>query len=772
MSAGRRRKKQKTPDAGIRIVTHPRQTSPVNVIPSKKKAVAMFAGLVVLVAAVTAAMVPLPVAAAAYSTHVVENIWNSIPAKAPADIPLPQRSVILDRNGTPYATFYAEDRIPFTSAEIPDVVKNAFVAVEDQRFYENKGFDVQATVRALIANVSGEPVQGGSGITQQYVKNLIVFNAQTPEEAEAATAQTLPRKIKELKSAVELEKIKTKDEILTGYLNTVYFGNQTYGIGAAAQHYFGKTPAQLSLAETATLAASVNNANIFDPVANPVETQSRRDIVITKMAEQGYVTPEQAAQAAAEPLTLNVTYAENGCFSSPYPYYCAWVRDILSSSSVFGVTQEDRDRMLYRGGLTITTALDPKAMAAAQTAADTALEPTQNEAIGIAVVEPGTGLVPAIATNRRYGTGEGQTEMILPITPSYQQGSTFKPFTSIAALEAGVSPDIKYVAPDAFTPANRNAPDGGFHNYGNGPGGDYDMAGALRHSINTWFVQLEDRVGVVPTAQVAQKLGITSLPLTGDGAITEKDASLTLGTFDTSPLQVANAYATIAAHGVHCNPVVVTKVVTVAGENLPVPPADCQQVVRASSADTVANQMATVIDSDDPGRTGQVASIGRPAAGKTGTADSFSAVWFAGFTPQYATAVWIGDPRGGFEHPLLNLRAFGSDYGVATGGAAPAMAWKIAMTGMLADKPVIPLGAPGGDSYVGSPYIVPSVIGLPEDKARAILVKAGFVPVTSPDPGPAITGVAPGTVTRQDPSGNYISQVSLKNTPVNIYLTK
>lgn len=768
---GSKGKNRKTRDAGINIVTQPRRPGAdvKDVVPSKKKAVAMFFGLLIIVALVSAAMVPLPVAFASSGVRVAEDIWNSIPAKAPADVPLPQRSTILDRNGTPYATFYAENRIPYTSDQIPAVVKNAFVAIEDQRFYENKGFDLQATLRALASNASGKTVQGGSGITQQYVKNLIVFNAQTPEEADAATAQTLPRKIKELKSAVELEKVKTKDEILTGYLNTVYFGSQTYGIGAASQHYFGKTPTQLSVAEAATLAASVNNANIFNPVSNPTETQQRRDIVLTKMREQGYITPEQETQAKAEPLALNITYAENGCISSAYPFYCAWVRDILSSSPEFGSTQADRDRLLYRGGLVITTALDPKAMSAAQSAADAALEPAQNEAIGIAVVEPGTGFVPAIATNRKYGSGEGQTEMILPILPSYQQGSTFKPFTSIAALESGVSPDIRYFAPDAFAPENRNAPEGGFHNYNNGPGGDYDMAGALRHSINTWFVQLEDRIGVVPTAQVAQKLGITSLPLTGDGAITEKDASLTLGTFDTSPLQVANAYATIAAHGVHCNPIAITKV-TMNGTDLSVPPADCQQVVRASSADTVAAQMATVIDSDDPGRTGQIASIGRPAAGKTGTADSFSAVWFAGFTPQYATAVWVGDPRGGFEHPLTNLRAFGSDYGIATGGAAPAMAWKIAMTGMLADKPVVPLGGAGGESYVGTPYIVPSVIGLSEDKAKAALIKAGFVPTVSPTPGPAIAGVAPGTVTGQDPTGDYTSSVSLKNTPVQIYL--
>lgn len=726
----------------------------------------------VSVGVLTVSLFPILFAGMSFSTNSVMNTWKSIPVDAPTDLPLSQHSVMLDVNGKPFATFFSENRVPVKSDQIPESVREALIATEDSRFYEHHGVDFRGTVRAFLSTVrGGGQVQGGSGITQQYVKNLLIANATKDEEVQAATAQTVGRKLTEAKSAIELEKRMSKEEILTGYLNTVYFGDGAYGIGAAARHYFNKTPDQLSTVEAATLVGIINSPNAYDPTQHPKAATARRNHVLNRMAKEGYLSAEESSKMRKTKLVLKVTQTANGCSKSKYPFYCAWVRQTLADDPVFGKTAAERQLRLYRGGMTIRTALDPKVQNVADATAREALDPRGGPATAIAVVQPGTGRVAAIATNKGYGTKRGQTEILLPVVPAFQQGSTFKPYTAAAAIEAGYNPKYAFYAEDSFTPEGRNAPKGGFRNSGDGPGGYFDMGGALRHSVNTWFVQMEHKLGVKRVAETAHAMGLTSLPLEGDRAITEKDASLTLGSYEVSVVQVANTYATIAAHGKACRATNIITITDTKGKNVPVPQPDCRQALRPSTADTLAALLGGVIDGKDDGRTGKNASIGRPAGGKTGTTNNAAAVWFAGFTPQWATAVWIGDPRGGFKYPLNEVTVFGEYYSPVFGGGAPAEIWRQTMAAVHRKTPTIPLPKAGGDTSVGVPLVVPDVRGLTPENAATVLAEAGFASRLASEPGPEIPGIPKGNVTQtKSPPGTVVSFTQMPKT-IKLYVS-
>jgi membrane peptidoglycan carboxypeptidase len=704
------------------------------------------AGVVVAALALPALLPP------AYAARQASYAWEDLPSELPLQAELPQRSVLTDANGKAFAYFYGQNRVPLTLKAISPHAVAALLATEDDRYYEHGAVDLTGLARAFLKTSSGTR-QGGSGIAQQYVKNLLLTQATTPDQAAAVTEASLTRKIKELHYAVALEKQLSKDQILERYLNTVNFGDGAYGIGAASLHYFGVPASKLSITQAAMLIGILKSPTNYNPVDNPGPARIRRDVVLARMLSTGRISQTDYDAARATPVTLHITDPRQGCTASTYPFFCSWITQIIANDKAFGATPEARADLLYRGGLTIRTTLDRAAMAAAQKAADAALKPTNRVATGIAIERPGTGAVVALVTNRRWGRDvtKGQTQLVLPTRAAFQPGSNFKPITLATAIERGFDLSTRFDTPDGYKPAHMNFPKGGFHNDNNRNNGVLNAYQATAKSVNTWFVQLEERYGVINVANMAARLGMTSLPRTGRRAITSRDASLTLGAYETSPLDMATVYATFASGGIACKPIGITSVVDRHGLHLAIPSAACRRVVTPYVAATVTDVMRGVLG---PGGTGAGLGLGsRPAAGKTGTTNDSAATWFSGFTRDYAASVWIGDPRGGQRYPLHGVTAYGQRFGTVYGRSIAGPIWHDFMTTLHAGLPVSVFPSPASTSLTGITPPVPDVRGLSRDDAITSLLRAGYRVHLDSDLAPPDKDQAPGQVADQTPAG-------------------
>jgi membrane peptidoglycan carboxypeptidase len=470
------------------------------------------------------------------------------------------------------------------------------------------------------------------------------------------------------------------------------------------------------------------------------------------MLETGRIDQATHDAAVAEPLVLNITRTPSGCQASAYALYCAYVRDQLLSDPVFGATPEDREESLYRGGLTVTTALSRSISDDAAAAAARAFEPSNRVADGVAVVEPGTGFVAALAQSKPYGQGPDETEIVYATRPAFQPGSTFKAITLANALEQGFDPRSTITSNSGYrSRVSDNPASGSFRNSGGSDYGAIDAYEASKKSVNTFYVQLIERYGVEKTADMAARLGITSLPRSGDGAITARSASLTLGAYETSPLQMASAYAAFAANGVACRATgIVSAVRTTTNTPVDVPATDCHQAVSVE----VAKQVTDILQGGfTPGGTAAGRGINRPEFGKTGTTNSNAATWFVGATPQYATAVWVGDPRGGTRYPLTRVTAYGSYVGTLFGATVAARVWQDAMGPIHEGLPALALGTPNANQGALRTRSIPDVRGMTTEQAATALLAAGYqvalAPATAaPDPLLGVDRVA-----LQDPAG-------------------
>jgi len=616
--------------------------------------------------------------------------------------PLPERSVILAADGSVLATIYYQNRIEVPLDSIAPIMRQATIAVEDARFLEHNGVDFRGIVRAAASNASsGEISEGASTLTMQYIKNVLVNQATSAEELDAARGDSSARKIKEVRLALALEKRFTKSEILSRYLNIAYFGSGAYGIEAASRRYFSKPASNLTLAEAATLAGIVQRPTSYDPIRNPELSAERRNVVLGRMANLGYVSQADANRAMKIPMQslLNPTQVSNGCTSSYAPFFCDYVLQSIRENDVFGETPEEREAFLRRGGYTITTTLDPTVQKSVTEIVNSTIpiDDPSGKAAAISMVQPGTGHIIAMTQNREWGTsGKGRTTynynapQSMGGTIGMQAGSTFKVFTLAAALEAGISPNEYISSPSPNTFNNfRNCETGVPYDpvtvRNSTTSGTLNMAQATAYSTNTYFMAIEERTGICRPVDIAESLGVTL----GNGDPLLRVPSFTLGTMEIAPLSLANAYATFAAHGRYCEPVPILEIRDRDGAKLNVPNGDCRQVLDRSVADGVTVMLNGVVDGNIPGRTGAPMNLGdRPVAGKTGTTNESAAVWFAGFTPQVASAVWVGDPRGGYAFPLKDVTINGNYYRQVYGGTIPGPIWKESMLAASADLPI------------------------------------------------------------------------------------
>lgn len=637
---------------------------------------------------VVGAVLLAPVAAAVDSA--AEAGAQALTESLPVDslvAELPQRSTVLAADGSVLATFFRQDRLDVRLDEIAPVLRAAVIATEDARFYSHGAVDPVGVLRALAANfAAGEVAEGGSTLTQQYVKQALLLQADNAEEAAAATETSVDRKLREVGYAIGVEAESSKDEILARYLNIAYFGNGAYGAEVAARRYFGVSASELTLPQAALLAGLVKAPTAFDPVRHPAAARERRGVVLNRMVAAKSIDPGAAERARRAPLDLQLTPARNGCAAATYPWFCGYVQAELQSLPALGATPGERLARVLDGGLTIRTTLDPTTQRAAVQAVRSQIDDDHPVGTAIVLTEPGTGAVRAIWQNRRFGEGEGETTVNFALDAAqggsggFQGGSTFKPFVLAAALKQGISPDLYLSAPgrtvvsgfegcgtrDDFPPYEVG-------NYDRRGYRALDMAAATAMSVNTYFVRLAQRTGVCAPPRLAEAMGLAR----ADGEALSRVPSFVLGVDEVSPLRLAEAYATLAAGGMHCASHAVTAITTADGEEFEVPGERCERALPASVAKDVTELLRGVIDGDNPNRTGARMTLGRPAAGKTGTTNNAVAVWFAGYTKALAAAVWAGYPEA--SRPLRDVRIGGQTYERLFGGALPGPIWQAAM---------------------------------------------------------------------------------------------
>jgi membrane peptidoglycan carboxypeptidase len=678
----------------------------------------------VVISAIAGALVAgmtLPaVAAAGLGAKAASDHFLNLPTDFQAPV-LPQRNTIEASDGSVIATAWNPDnesnRVVVPLSQINILMQHAIISIEDQRFYQHGGIDVKGTLRALVNNSQGTSgLQGGSDIAQQYVKNSLELEAgDNTALRNAAQADTFSRKLQELRFATDALQQMSRDQLLQAYLNLIPFGEGAYGIETAAETYFGTTAAKLTAPQAAMLAGIVNSPTADDPFVHAASAWARRNVVLADMAKQGYLTAKQAAADEKQPLDLNPGAEQDGCITAGADaFFCTYVYDSFLADPDYGATEAARLAMWNEGGLVVRTTLVPQDQASSAKSVSDHTYPTDQVATALAMVTPGTGAITAIAQSKPMGSGSGETYVDLAADPAhgggegYQAGSSFKIFEGLAALEDGRNPQSEMSVPSPLADGGLSLPvcipghkptitwpDSYAPNNDSGSGFTGTLPEAFWYSINTYFLTLETQTGLCLPATIAQSMGVTLDNDTGTGAPLGQFASFTLGTNLITPIEMAAAYAAVAAHGLYCRPYVITGVQNLDGRQYPAPTPDCGRVVDPNLADELTAMLQGVLT--EPGATAEGLGIGRPAAGKTGTTTLSIATWFDGYTPQLATAVWTGfiDPQPG---DFLGYMSVGGTYWDQQifGATISAPTWQQAMRGALRNQPIQYFTAPTG----------------------------------------------------------------------------
>jgi membrane peptidoglycan carboxypeptidase len=583
----------------------------------------------------------------------------------------PQVSRVFAADGrTQIAVLYDEFRSDVPIKDIAITMQHAIVAAEDHKFYEHNGVDLKGVARAFVNNKQGGDQQGASTLTMQYVRMSLAYNATSPQEVVDATMKTPERKLSEMKYAMQVEKELTKEQILERYLNMAPFGNRAYGVYAASQVYFGKQPKDLTVAEAALLAGMVKAPTTNNPATESGYRRAldRRNYVINDMQQLGFVTAAEAVQARAVKLSHTVKQVGNGCASvkeNDWGFFCDYFYRWWLSQPAFGATPYERERRLKSGGYRIVTSLDVEAQDSARKRITQYTDDTNPNALLLAGVEPGTGRVRTLAANRKFtiddsgrpqngpssdpakaargirGTYPNTTNPIITgggdIT-GYQAGSVFKMFTMVAALESGLGLDTTIDAPYRYRSSYLDSaapPECGGHycpvNASTKEAGKYNMWTGFGNSVNTYFVPLQERIGAEKVVDVAERFGV-QFRQAEDADRAENYAhdwgAFTLGVSASTPLDIANAYATLAADGMYCPPTPIQRISTHDGRKLDVGRPHC---TRATSTDVAREALdaarcpvgdqAQLGSCDGATESHARSAVGHPVFGKTGTTD-------------------------------------------------------------------------------------------------------------------------------------------------------
>ena len=749
-------------------------------------------GLVSGLGGVLSAGLVMPgVATASVVTDASVDLFEGLPTELEA-VPLPEKSRVLAADGALLAEFSRQNRIIVPLDQISEHMRNAVVATEDRRFYEHSGVDLTGMARAAIRNVTSTDQEGGSTLTQQYIKNLLIQAALmsdlTQEEKleainaarEAEGVEGYARKLQEARLAIALEERMTKDEILEAYLNIAQFGESDYGVEAAARHYFSIPAAELNYLQAATIAGVTQSPALWDPIANPEGSQSRRNVVLHDMLREGYITREEYDAGVATPLvdTLVVQTPQLTCAAANAVanagYFCDYVIKVIGNHPAFGETSEDRYRLLYEGGLTITTTLDPRLQAIAdeEVKAGIPVDDPSGVASAISVVEPGTGRILAMAQNRIYNPSlqsQGRetavnynTDFLYGGSSGFPPGSTFKPFTLVQWLREGRS--LNETIDGRKRPrqmSDFNAACTGFApgewdpNNAEGQGGYMTVLDATRNSVNSAYIEMAMQVDLCAVMDGADAMGVHQ----ANGEPMQVLPANVLGSDSVAPMSMAAGFATFASGGVYCEPIAIASVLDSAGNELTVPPANCAGVLEPH----IANAMNYALSHVWQGTARQVGGLpGRPSAGKTGTTSLNEHTWFVGYTPQMATAVWVGHAEGMI--PVQRVEINGRYYRNVYGSSIAAPTWKRFMVRAHEGLPVVGFAEPQAAQVNGVPVRIPNVLGRSEDSARARLREAGFNVRVSDSPEPS--DYPAGTVARVEPSGT-----ATRGAVVTIYLS-
>ena len=665
--------------------------------------------------------------AATACTYETRDLRVSLPSVA-------QSSFIYDANGQLITAFRGEQhrRNLVSLDDVPRILQDAVVAIEDERFWQHQGVDLRALLRAARSNIAVDGVfQGGSTITQQYVGRAFLDRTEI----------SASRKIEEIALALQLERAYTKEFILLQYLNTVNFGEGAYGVLTAAQEFFNKDLDELTLAEAALLAGLIQAPSARNPYENRDAAIQRRTAVLERMLANEWITPKEFDQARTEPLHLapRVQVLEE---TYEFGYFVEEVRQWILDDSRFGATPEERVQLLFEGGLHIYTTLDPEVQRGAEAALTTILPWEQGPTAAIVVIRNDTGHVEAMVGGRDFFGTAASARFNLATQGGRQAGSGFKTFVLAAALEQGIQMGALYPAPNKIElpiPGLEETWEvGNFSDTGGG--GLMTLREALVRSVNTVFAQLMADVTPEAGVAMAQRLGVAS-PL-------QPVLAAVLGSEDVTVMDMASGYATIARRGIYIPPTLVTRVTRLDGTLLYEHQPQSVRVLNSTIADELTDVLVEVVE-QGTGRRAQIE--GREVAGKTGTAESFVDAGFTGYTPQYTTAVWVG-----FPDAQIPMEPPTTDRDV-TGGLYPAEIFQLVMAAVhegIRERP-FPVSVPTTTTTQYPARVeVPSVIDLRQEEAEHTIEEA-FLHVRVSEVVRA--GVEPGTVVNQLPRATELA---------------